>query len=144
MIFQEKKLLILGSIIWPNLIAWLPFLLEILGNICIAIICCPACSVINFVINHSRLIKPFSYIIKNSGQKCNYFQNEESSFLAWNKKHFSSFLYDVLNDFTHFRHCVKRVQIRSYLLSVFSCIQTTNNSIFGHFPRSESGPLKYK
>ena len=34
-------------------------------------------------------------------------------------------------------HCVKSVQIRSYFWSVFSCIQTWNNSIFGHFSRSD-------
>ena len=41
-------------------------------------------------------------------------------------------------------HCVKSVQIRSYLWSVFSCIQskyrkirTRNNSAFGHFSHSD-------
>ena len=41
-------------------------------------------------------------------------------------------------------HCVKSVQIRSYFWSVFSCIQskyrkigTINNSVFGHFSRSD-------
>ena len=33
-------------------------------------------------------------------------------------------------------HCVKSVQIRSYFWSVFSCIRTRNNSVFGHFLRS--------
>ena len=40
-------------------------------------------------------------------------------------------------------HCMKFVQIRSYFLSVFSCIwteygqiRTRNNSVFGHFSRS--------
>ena len=42
-------------------------------------------------------------------------------------------------------HCVKSVLIRSYFWSVFSCIQseyrkirTRNNSVFGHFSRSDS------
>ena len=51
------------------------------------------------------------------------------------------------------RHCVKSVQIRSYVWSVFSCIRTEyanlriqpkyrkiltrNNSVFGHFSHSE-------
>ena len=42
------------------------------------------------------------------------------------------------------RHCVKSVRIWSYLWSVFSCIQykyrklwTRNNSVFGHFSRSD-------
>ena len=50
----------------------------------------------------------------------------------------------------HARHCVESVQKRSYFWSVFSygvnlCIQyefrkirTRNNSVFGHFSRSES------
>ena len=33
-------------------------------------------------------------------------------------------------------HCVKSVQIRSYFWSIFSCIRTRNNSVFGHFSRS--------
>ena len=43
------------------------------------------------------------------------------------------------------KHCVKCVQIRSYFWSVFSCIRTEyrkirtrNNSLFGHFSRSET------
>ena len=51
---------------WLNFIAWLSFLLEILGNMCIVIICCPVCEVINVEVNHSFLIKPFSYITKKS------------------------------------------------------------------------------
>ena len=34
------------------------------------------------------------------------------------------------------QHCVKSVQIRSFFWSVFSCIRTRKNSIFGHFSRS--------
>ena len=37
--FPTKMFLMLYSINWPNFIAWLPLLLEILGNICIAIVC---------------------------------------------------------------------------------------------------------
>ena len=58
-------------------IAWL-LLLEILGNMCIVIICCPVCDVINFEINQSFLIKPFFFITKMSGQKCKYLKNEKS------------------------------------------------------------------
>ena len=43
-----------------------------------------------------------------------------------------------------YNHCVKNVQIRSYFWSVFSCIWTQyrkirnrNNSLFGHFSRSD-------
>ena len=38
MIFSTK-MFILYSINWPNFIAWLPLLLEILRNMCIAIVC---------------------------------------------------------------------------------------------------------
>ena len=34
-------------------------------------------------------------------------------------------------------YCVKSVQIRSYFWSVFRCIRTRNNSVFGQFSRSE-------
>ena len=37
--FSTKMFLTLYSIDWPNSIAWLPLLLKILGNMCIAIIC---------------------------------------------------------------------------------------------------------
>ena len=33
-------------------------------------------------------------------------------------------------------HCVKSVQIRSFFLSVFSCIRTRKNTVFGHFSRN--------
>ena len=35
--FSPKMFLMLYSINWPNFIAWLPLLLEILDNMCIAI-----------------------------------------------------------------------------------------------------------
>ena len=52
--------------------------LDILGYMCIAIISCPVCDVINFEINHNFLVKPFFYITKKSGQKCNYLKNEKN------------------------------------------------------------------
>ena len=48
----------------PNFIVWLALLLEILGNVCIAIICFSIDEVINFEINLSFSIKLFSYMIK--------------------------------------------------------------------------------
>ena len=36
-----------------------PLLCEILGNICIAIVCEPGCDVMNFEVNFNFLIKPF-------------------------------------------------------------------------------------
>ena len=57
--FSRKIFLMLYSINWPNFIVWLPLLLEILGNMCIAIVYYPGCDVMNFEINFIFLIKPF-------------------------------------------------------------------------------------
>ena len=37
--FSTQIFLMLYSIKWPNFIAWLPLLLEILANMCIEIVC---------------------------------------------------------------------------------------------------------
>ena len=37
--FLRKMFLMLHSINWPNFIVWLPLLLEILGNMCIMVVC---------------------------------------------------------------------------------------------------------
>ena len=58
--YQEKYFFMLYPIYWPNFTFWLPLLLEILGNICVVIIFCSVFDVINFEINLSFLIKPFS------------------------------------------------------------------------------------
>ena len=55
---------------WPTFFFWLPLILEILSNICVAFVYFPCCYVINFEINHIFLIKPFYYVIKKSRQKC--------------------------------------------------------------------------
>ena len=39
MTFQQKKILMLYSINWSNFIMWFPLPLEMLGNMCIAIVC---------------------------------------------------------------------------------------------------------
>ena len=63
MVFQEKKFLMLfyWLIKFHGLI---PLFLEILGNLCILIIFCPAYDVINFKFNVSLLVNPISYMIK--------------------------------------------------------------------------------
>ena len=48
------------------------------SDMCIIIICCPVCDVINFENNHSFPIKPFLYTTKKSGQKYKYLKNEKS------------------------------------------------------------------
>ena len=76
--FSRKIFIVLHSIIWLNFIVWLPLLLKILGNMCIVIIPCPVCDVINFETIHNSLIKLCFYIIKKSGQKGKYLKNDKS------------------------------------------------------------------
>ena len=76
--FSTKMFLISYSINWPNFIAWLPLLLEILGNMCIGIVCYPGCDVMDFEINLILIMEPF-------------FLQEQKELLRWNKKPFSLF-----------------------------------------------------
>ena len=62
--FSRKMFLMLYN--WPNIIAWLPLLLEILVNISIANVYESGCDVIDFEINLIFLIKPFSYMTKKA------------------------------------------------------------------------------
>ena len=66
--FSRKMVLMLYSINWPNFIVWLPLLLEILGNMCIAIVYFPSFEVIIFETNLVFLMKPFFYMTKNPRQ----------------------------------------------------------------------------
>ena len=99
-------LLKLYSINWPSFIVWLPLLLEIFGNMCIAIVCWPDCDVINFKTNLTFLIKPFLYMTKNARQKLKI-SWERKELLRWNKKHFLLFLSNfqlpkILSDIRHY------------------------------------------
>ena len=49
-----------------NFIVWLPFIREILNNMCIVILCKPGCDIINFKINIIFLIKPLWHLCKNT------------------------------------------------------------------------------
>ena len=60
--FSRKMFFKLYSINLPYFIVSLPLLLEILDNLCIAIVCFPGCDVINFEINLIFLIKSFFYM----------------------------------------------------------------------------------
>ena len=57
--FLTKMFLISYSINEPNFISWLPLLLEILCNMCIAIVCYPGCDVMDFEINVTFVIELF-------------------------------------------------------------------------------------
>ena len=76
--FSRKMFLMLYSIDWTNFIVLLPLLLEILGNMCIAIVCFPVCDIIHFEINLIFLIKPFFNMGKSSRQKFKNLANEKS------------------------------------------------------------------
>ena len=83
--FWKKMFLMVYSINWPNFIVWLPSLLEILGNIRIAILRFPGFDVFFF----------FNQVIFLHGQKVKtkfWISWERKEVLRWNKKHFSSFL----------------------------------------------------
>ena len=70
--FLRKTFPMLYSISLPNFIVCLCLLLEILGNMCIVIVCCSAYDVINFETNNSFLVKLLSRIIRT------YLRNEKS------------------------------------------------------------------
>ena len=61
-----------------NMGAWQASLVEILCNICLVIICFQVYNVTNFEITLRFLIKPFSYMTKESRQKCKYLTNKKS------------------------------------------------------------------
>ena len=54
------KKIFLHYILLTDQISLSDCLLEILGSMCIAIICFPSCDIINFEINHIFLIRLFS------------------------------------------------------------------------------------
>ena len=90
---SRKLFLKLNSINWPSFIAWLPLLLEILVNRCIAIVCWPGCDVIEFEIDLIFLIKPFSYMLSLKNIKTKILISwERKELLTWNEKYFASFL----------------------------------------------------
>ena len=77
--FSRIIFLMLYSVNRPNFNPWLPLFLEILVSRCIVIIPVPVDDFINFEIKQSFLIKPFSYMIKQLGQKFECLKNKEIS-----------------------------------------------------------------
>ena len=71
----------------------MPLFLQILGNLCIAIISFSVDGVMDFELNFSPLIKPFSYMTNYCRTKIKIFK-ERKDLLRWSKKYFSSFLKD--------------------------------------------------
>ena len=93
--FWRKIFLMLYSINWPNLIVFLHFLYEVLGNMRIVIVCFPVCDAINF-----QIYLKFKYLknensswdeIKNIMTVCSYhvtyaFQSESTLYICLNVK----------------------------------------------------------
>ena len=75
--FARKMILMLYSLNWPQFIARLPLLLEILSNICIAIVCFLGFDVIHFGINFIFLILSL-YMIETPRENFKYLVNEKS------------------------------------------------------------------
>ena len=88
--FSKEMFLKLYSTNWTNFIVRLPLLLEILGNMWIAIVYFPGCDVMNFEINFIFLSKSFFYLTKNSRQKLKY-REKKKSFQAEIKSSFHHF-----------------------------------------------------
>ena len=81
--FLRKMLFILFCLNWSNFIDWLSSVLEIMDNMCIAIVCFQGCDVINLKIN-------LILLIKQKSQDKNWISWERKELRRWNKKHFSS------------------------------------------------------
>ena len=76
--FWRKIFLLTCSINWPNFIAWLPLLSEILDNIWIAIVCKPGCDVMNFEADLIFLIKPFFVRPKSRDKNLNILRTKRA------------------------------------------------------------------
>ena len=90
--FSRKIFLMLHSIIRPNFFVWLPLLLQILGNMCITIVCQPGCDVIKFENNLLiyQAVLLHDYKVKTKTE----ISSERKELFRWHKKHFSSILKD--------------------------------------------------
>ena len=76
--FWRKIFILICSINWPNFIVWLLLLCEVLGNMCIAIVCKPGCDVMNFEVNLTFLIKKekFKKIFENEIKSISHHFNQ--------------------------------------------------------------------
>ena len=81
--FLRKMILMLYSIIRPNFTVSLSLFLEILDNMCTAIVCFPHCDVINFEINLIFLTKQFSTWTKTPDKNLNIMTTKRAFKLKW-------------------------------------------------------------
>ena len=90
--FWRRIFLKLYSINWPDLIVWLSFFHEILGNICIVIACFQGCNVINCLFSRlwRRKSWNWSYLsyqpcfLYHQKRQDKIFFKERKMFLRWN------------------------------------------------------------
>ena len=68
----------LYSIYLPNVILWLPLCLEILGNMYIALICCPVCNLTNFEFNLTFRVSRFPTLSKSLEKILNIVSTERA------------------------------------------------------------------
>ena len=95
--FRRKIFILLYFIDWPNFIVWLPLPCEILGDICIAIVCKPGCEVMNFKVNIIFLIKQFFLHDQKVVTKTKIF-GEQTELVRWKKEHFSPWAFNQANN----------------------------------------------
>ena len=89
--FSKKMFFTLYFISWPHLIVWLPLLLDILGKMCIAIVCYPGCDVVGFEIKRALPNQAVFLREKNVKTK-NEISWKRKELLMQNKTRFSSHL----------------------------------------------------
>ena len=79
------------SLLTDQISVRLSLLLDILGNMCIAVVCFPCCGVIIFW-NWSDLSNQAIFLHDRKVKAKSWISWEWKELLRWNKKHFSSFL----------------------------------------------------
>ena len=134
-----RKTFMLYSINWPHCL--IVFLLEILINMCIAIVCEPGLDVIKFEISLVFLMKLFSYMTKKS-EKNPEISWEWKELLKRNKKHFSSILKGFsCQNLSKTWECAFKIMNRTtppktqaYQISLQAYIEILNSFIPGSVP----------
>ena len=76
--FWRKIFILLRSVNRPNFIVWLSLLCEILGNMCIGIVCKPGCDVMDFEVSLIFQIKLFFLHDQNDVRKMYYLEDKKS------------------------------------------------------------------
>ena len=97
-----KKNISIVMFYWLNFITWLPLHCEILGNMCIAIICRPGYDIMNFEVKLIFLIKPFYLHDQNLVTKTKY--------LRYLRK-----INEIKNVFHHFQRAFNQANNTNFL-----------------------------